>query len=283
MADEEKVIPINVNYDRVYWEDNDTPMDAEHFNIMDKGIKDIVDAYNSLPVWVKSQTKPRYTAPEVGADIMGTAQQVVEEHNNSFRPHEETLSSRTHTHNISNLLGYDTLEANNSKLLGNQSPEYYLDYNNLNNKPEVKTKVSEFENDCHYITADEFRVLLKGTYAGGTVTKRYEQTLSFMPKELHIYEKNEYTGKAEMEWTFTESYDAPEYGLNVEFGEDYFAITSIGDYMNKPNRVYLWFVYSTQLNEVTTYINKDSTDNQIPTAKAVYNFVEKRINDALNN
>ena len=53
--------------------------------------------------------------------------------------------------------------------------------------------------------------------------------------------------------------------------------------MNKPNRLYLWFVYSTNVGTTTTEITAESTDAQIPTAKAVYDYVEQRINESLNN
>ena len=47
------------------------------------------DISNGLPQWVKDGTKPVYTASEVNADEMGTAQTLVSEHNNSADAHED--------------------------------------------------------------------------------------------------------------------------------------------------------------------------------------------------
>ena len=242
-------IPESINYNRVNWEDNYTPLDADNLNVMDKGIKEIIDAYNALPAWVKSYYKPTYTSAEIGADPAGKSEQDVALHDADVLAHKNVLAQKIHTHDITTLEGYDTLEANDSKSLGGKSPAFYLNYNNFTNTPQEKTKLSEFDNDKGYITYSDVNFQLKGTYVGGYITEKKIISTPFVPKEVVVFEKNSYTSQTENKWDFFGTYKTGE--IEVEFGTDYFSLLSTPDgEMNKSNCTYVWFALSIAIDKI---------------------------------
>ena len=246
---ENKKIPIEITYDCVNWEDDVTPLDAEHLNIMDAGIKGVTNAYNALPSWTKSELKPTYTSNEVGADPAGTAENKLDAHNTSANAHAGFLAAKYHNHNIKNLEGYDKLKSKDTELFNNKEPEYYLDYTHFINTPVEKTKVSEFENDVGYLTAENIRLQLKGTYAYGFVTDRKVFSTPFAPVELVIYEKEAYNSDITSQIILDSDYIDDVNQCYVLFEEDGFVIQCApGGPLNKEGHIYLWYALSVTIH-----------------------------------
>ncbi len=68
---------------------NEVPTKTSQFNNDSGFITDYTETDPTVPAWAKAETKPTYTASEVGADASGTASSVVSNHNISNTAHAD--------------------------------------------------------------------------------------------------------------------------------------------------------------------------------------------------
>lgn len=274
----------DVVYIPTIWEDNVTPVNAVNLNNIENGIKGVTDAYNNLGGWVKKDAKPPYTATEVGADPTGEAMVRISNHNTSASAHSGVLALKKHTHVIDDIADIRTFTSPNSYRLGGAEPSYYLNYENITNKPKEKTDLNQFNNEDHFVKASEIKLQATGAYSSGYVTNKMEFTTAFKPVEVIIVEKVAVNSEVINTYTFTVDYKDDEHHCYVLFLNDGFSVQCpLGWLLNIPDRVYCWYALSVPYDNVevktnkVTVIDENSTDEQYPTAKAVYDYVNSRL------
>ena len=81
-------------YIKTEWIDDVTPIDAERMNHIEDGIENATEQVESIGDWARTESKPAYTAQEVGADPAGSASQAVNTHNVSADAHQERFASK---------------------------------------------------------------------------------------------------------------------------------------------------------------------------------------------
>lgn len=323
----EKNIPNKINYTPVNWIENETPVSAENLGTMDAGVKNVTDAYNSLPLWVKNEKKPIYNATEVGADPFNSSTNAIKAHLINASAHTQFLSKIGHTHEPKDIIGLDEYVFTDTKMLDGKQASYYLDYANLTNIPKEKTKLSQFENDDHYLTPRDIRLQLKGIYAFGYVDHKRVFSTPFVPVKVVVFEKTSISSETINRYEFTTDY-IDDTGCSVLFQFDGFSIECPqGGILNRDGYIYYWFALSIDMYTISvgptgpegaigptgpqgligptgkdgavgptgasvvngetsdnkvTNINENSTDDEYPSAKAVYDFVNAAIAAALN-
>lgn len=240
-------IPNKINYTPVNWIENETPVSAENLGTMDVGVKNITDAYNSLPIWVKNEEKPIYTATEVGADPFNSSVNAVKAHLIDASAHTQFLSQIGHIHEPKDIIGLDEYVFTDTKMLDGKLADYYLDYNNLTNVPKEKTKLSQFENDGNYVTSKDIRLQLKGVYAFGYVDHQRVFSTPFVPVKVIVFEKTSISSGTINRYEFTSDY-VDDTGCSVLFQLDGFSIECPqGGMLNRTGYIYYWFALSVDL------------------------------------
>ena len=244
-------IPNKINYTPVNWIENETPVSAENLGTMDAGVKNVTDAYNSLPLWVKNEKKPIYSASEVGADPFNSSSKAIKAHLIDASAHTQFLSQIGHTHEPKDIIGLDEYVFTDTKMLGGKSASYYLDYNNLTNVPKEKTKLSQFENDDYYLTPRDIRLQLKGIYAFGYVDHKRVFSTPFVPVKVVVFEKKSISGETINRYEFTTDY-VDDTGCSVLFQLDGFSIECPqGGLLNRDGYIYYWFALSIDMYTIS--------------------------------
>ena len=239
-------LPEDLNYDRVNWRDGITPLDAEHLNVMDSGIKKVSDIVDAIPQWAKQENPPKYNAADVGADPYGYADDILTEHNRSAQAHSALISDiKSDINQIQNTIRLGLIKAENTTLFDGKKSNYYLNYENLKNKPEEKTKLSQFENDERFLTPSDLRLQIKGEYASGYVDSEKFFSTPFLPTEVVIYEKTTFNGPVLAQFILTEDYIDNVNECYVRFHQDGFSIQcQPNSILNKDGHMYLWYAMS---------------------------------------
>lgn len=244
-------IPNKINYTPVNWIENETPVSAENLGTMDVGVKNVTDAYNSLPMWVKNEKKPVYNASEVGADPFNSSANAIKAHLVDASAHTQFLSQIGHTHEPKDIIGLDEYVFTDTKMLNGKSADYYLDYNNLTNVPKEKTKLSQFENDGNYLTSKDIRLQLKGVYAFGYVDHQRVFSTPFAPVKVVVFEKTSISSDTINRYEFTTDY-VDEAGCSVLFQVDGFSIECPqGGILNRAGYIYYWFALSIDMYTIS--------------------------------
>ena len=244
-------IPNKINYTPVNWIENETPVSAENLGTMDVGVKNVTDAYNSLPLWVKNEKKPIYSASEVGADPFNSSSKAIKAHLIDASAHTQFLSQIGHTHEPKDIIGLDEYVFTDTKMLDGKSASYYLDYNNLTNVPKEKTKLSQFENDDYYLTPRDIRLQLKGVYAFGYVDHQRVFSTPFVPVKVVVFEKTSISGGTVNRYEFTTDY-VDDTGCSVLFQLDGFSIECPqGGLLNRDGYIYYWFALSIDMYTIS--------------------------------
>ena len=244
-------IPNKINYTPVNWIENETPVSAENLGTMDVGVKNVTDAYNSLPLWVKNEKKPVYNATEVGADPFNSSSKAIKAHLIDASAHTQFLSQIGHTHEPKDIIGLDKYVFTDTKMLDGKSASYYLDYNNLTNVPKEKTKLSQFENDDYYLTPRDIRLQLKGIYAFGYVDHKRVFSTPFVPVKVVVFEKTSISGGTVNRYEFTTDY-VDDTGCSVLFQLDGFSIECPqGGLLNRDGYIYYWFALSIDMYTIS--------------------------------
>ena len=244
-------IPNKINYTPVNWIENETPVSAENLGTMDVGVKNVTDAYNSLPLWVKNEKKPVYNATEVGADPFNSSSKAIKAHLIDASAHTQFLSQIGHTHEPKDIIGLDEYVFTDTKMLDGKSASYYLDYNNLTNVPKEKTKLSQFENDDYYLTPRDIRLQLKGIYAFGYVDHKRVFSTPFVPVKVVVFEKTSISGGTVNRYEFTTDY-VDDTGCSVLFQLDGFSIECPqGGLLNRDGYIYYWFALSIDMYTIS--------------------------------
>lgn len=244
-------IPNKINYTPVNWIENETPVSAENLGTMDVGVKNVTDAYNSLPLWVKNEKKPIYSASEVGAEPFNSSSKAIKAHLIDASAHTQFLSQIGHTHEPKDIIGLDEYVFTDTKMLDGKSASYYLDYNNLTNVPKEKTKLSQFENDDYYLTPHDIRLQLKGIYAFGYVDHQRVFSTPFVPVKVVVFEKTSISGGTVNRYEFTTDY-VDDTGCSVLFQLDGFSIECPqGGLLNRDGYIYYWFALSIDMYTIS--------------------------------
>ena len=190
------------------WKNGETLLNATNLNALANNLQTIITWKENLPSWVKSNGKPVYTASEVGADVAGTAVNVVNVHNHSADAHDGVLAKINHTHNINTIVGFPTtvsgsnFSANRASVLTKVEDEGDLsfrkvspvtfsgDFRDLINAPTgIPTKLSDLDNDVGYLTQSDLSQLSRGSWAGGTLSHKDEWSTfitGFKPDYVYI-------------------------------------------------------------------------------------------------
>ena len=244
-------IPDKINYTPVNWIENETPVSAENLGAMDVGVKNVTDAYNSLPLWVKNEKKPIYNATEVGADPFNSSSKAIKAHLIDASAHTQFLSQIGHTHEPKDIIGLDEYVFTDTKMLDGKLASYYLDYNNLTNVPKEKTKLSQFENDDYYLTPRDIRLQLKGVYAFGYVDHQRVFSTPFAPVKVVVFEKTSISSGTINRYEFTTDY-VDDTGCSVLFQLDGFSIECPqGGLLNRDGYIYYWFALSIDMYTIS--------------------------------
>ena len=247
----EKNIPNKINYTPVNWIENETPVGGENVGTMDVSVKNVTDAYNSLPLWVKNEKKPVYNATEVGADPFNSSSEAIKAHLIDASAHTQFLSQIGHTHEPQDIIGLDEYVFTDTKMLDGKSASYYLDYNNLTNVPKEKTKLSQFENDDYYLTPRDIRLQLKGIYAFGYVDHKRVFSTPFVPVKVVVFEKKSISGETINRYEFTTDY-VDDTGCSVLFQLAGFSIECPqGGLLNRDGYIYYWFALSIDMYTIS--------------------------------
>lgn len=189
-----------INYSTTSWLNDFTPLNAKNMNNIEIGVTNLVNFINSLPSWVAQGTKPTYTATEVGADPIGTADNAVLTHNSSTNPHSGVLAKAVHTHTLSQITDFPiaSSEKNNYGLIvvdgvwGEKELSdvaFSGDYNDLINRPTIPTATSDLTNDSGYITLNDIRRTYVGSWQGGYITTQRTFNCGFLPDYITITKK----------------------------------------------------------------------------------------------
>ena len=176
----------NINYNPTTWVNEQTQLNAQNMNNIDRGINDIIASLGEIPSWALNPTKPTYTATEVGADPTGTATtasaNAVSTHNASGSAHSSLFNGKAntvHTHTLSAITDFPVPASGDDGKV--------LSVNNQNKwaiGAKIPTKISELENDAGYATTQ----MDLAEYDGGYVTSEQDFVFGFRPNHIVIEE-----------------------------------------------------------------------------------------------
>ena len=256
-------------YTKTEWRNGETRLNQTNMNKIEDGIAGVSDEFESLPGWIKTGSrKPDYNVDEIkGAASQGFVGTAIEQHNQSASPHPGKFAPTQHTHNIGDINQLAVTSVDNGKSIvveGGQWVKKKLgdvalsnDYDDLDNKPTIPTKLSQLQNDGGYITTADIRKYYTIEYNGGYLNELKDIVFGFEPEYISIY-KYGYNG---------EKIEGPiiKYGDYVH-GDTQILFTQYGITMISPNygefnengysyRVIGASATSTALPEVTTEDN----------------------------
>lgn len=244
---------IKIDYTQTTWVNEQTPLNAQNMNNIDRALTSIKQALDNR----------EFTAQSVGADPSGTAVEKVAEHNESQTPHSGVLAPIVHTHNLSEITNFpanNPTAADNGKVaivkngawsankLTFSDIDGELPYTDISGAPTIPTKVSDLTNDLGYVTRGEVDQPAVIGYKGGKLTT-INLEFGYAPDHLII---QDFTGDSrEPVATTVIDHDFSGQAQFVWGDFDVAIVTPIGGQFNVANHTYkVWGYALTSPNEV---------------------------------